>query len=325
MTSCVFTVLGAASPALWGVGVTQTVARGMSTALGLLIGVMAAEESPAGSRAYFVSVLAMFAGLGSGMVVWFLPLADVDPAGWRLLYLLAAIGIPVVWLVARRLPESKRFESMVPGGSEAPAPATHRSRLVLLSVTALLFALFAAPASQFLNDFLKEERGFSAPRISLFQITTNTLVGVGVLVGGRLADRRGRRIVGALAVIGGATLVVLRYSLSGWTMWAAGMAGSVMGAATVPALGVYGAEMFGTARRGRSKAKITIVGVIGSAIGLVVVGILADRIGYSTTFALLGLGPLAVAAIVLTRYPETARRELEDINPEDVVIEQTKP
>ena len=33
--------------------------------------------------------------------------------------------------------------------------------------------------------------------------------------------------------------------------------------------------------------------------------------------AILAIAPLTVAALVLTIYPETARRELEDINPED--------
>jgi hypothetical protein len=31
----------------------------------------------------------------------------------------------------------------------------------------------------------------------------------------------------------------------------------------------------------------------------------------------LALGPLLVAALVLIAYPETARRELEELNPED--------
>jgi hypothetical protein len=33
--------------------------------------------------------------------------------------------------------------------------------------------------------------------------------------------------------------------------------------------------------------------------------------------AILALGPLAYAALVVVAYPETARRSLDDINPED--------
>ena len=34
--------------------------------------------------------------------------------------------------------------------------------------------MFAAPATQLLNEFLRSERGFSASRISLFTILTNS-------------------------------------------------------------------------------------------------------------------------------------------------------
>jgi hypothetical protein len=59
--------------------------------------------------------------------------------------------------------------------------------------------------------------------------------------------------------------------------------------------------------------------VAGSAFGLLVAGTLSDRLGgqLGPALALLALGPIVVAALVLFRYPETAGRELEDINPED--------
>ena len=74
--SCVVTALGALSPGLWFLGGTQLLARGLSTALGILIVVLAAEEMPARSRAWAMSVLVLCAGLGSGMAVWVLPVAD---------------------------------------------------------------------------------------------------------------------------------------------------------------------------------------------------------------------------------------------------------
>ena len=87
----------------------------------------------------------------------------------------------------------------------------------------------------------------------------------------------------------------------------------------VPALAVYGPELFGTYRRGRSNGIITTVGVAGSALGNVVAGWMSDvldgRLG--PVLALLAVGPLMVAVLVLWKYPETAGQELEDINPED--------
>jgi hypothetical protein len=40
-------------------------------------------------------------------------------------------------------------------------------------------------------------------------------------------------------------------------------------------------------------------------------------VSYGSVMALLAVGPLVTAALLVTAYPETARVELEDLNPED--------
>ena len=70
--------------------------RGVTTAATLLLAVIAAEEMPAGSRAYAISVMTMTGALGAGVAVWALPLADLDVRAWRILYLIPLIGLPVV-------------------------------------------------------------------------------------------------------------------------------------------------------------------------------------------------------------------------------------
>ena len=101
-------------------------------------------------------------------------------------------------------------------------------------------------------------------------------------------------------------------------MWALSVMGAVLGAMVVPALGVYGPELFPTSLRGRANGIITIVGVGGSVIGLLVAGVLSDRWnGLGPALSVLALGPLLMAILVLVAYPETAHRELEEINPED--------
>ena len=44
---------------------------------------------------------------------------------------------------------------------------------------------------------------------------------------------------------------------------------------------------------------------------------MADAWGYGTTFTVLVAGPILVAILVLVFYPETTRRSLEELNPED--------
>jgi MFS family permease len=305
---------GALAPSLWVLGGTQTFARAFSTALALLIAVVAAEEMPAGGRAYAASVLSMTAALGAGLAVALVSVADLAPWAWRTIYVVPILLLGVFMKMASRLPESRRF--LRPHGRATLRG--HRGRLALLAASGFFGLLFLAPVTQFQNDFLKDEHGFSAPMLTLFTFATNTPAGIGIVVGGKLADQRGRKLVGAIGTIGGASLLALAYQLSGVGLWAAWLTGSILAAMTVPALGVYGPELFPTALRGKANGLITLGGVAGSSVGLTIAGRLGDhydRMGPG--IALLALGPLVVAALVVLLYPETAHLELEELNPED--------
>lgn len=311
----VATVAGAFSPTIEVLGITQTIARAFATAATLLLGVVAAEEMPAGARAYAVSVMTMAGALGAGVAVWALPLSDVDPRGWRILFLLPLIALPLILRVSRHLPESQRF---VRPHRDATLLRGHGKRLLVLGAALFCASAFAAPASQLLNDFLRDERGFSGARISLFTILTSTPAGIALVAGGRLADTRGRRLVVAVGVAGGAIIGAWGFTTHGWTLWVANLLGTMLGALAVPAMGAYGPELFPTAARARANGVLQVMSVTGSAIGLVVAGVAKDRTGHlaSGMFLLLPLAIL-VAVLAFTVFPETARRELEDINPED--------
>jgi MFS family permease len=316
------TALGALSPGLWFLGGTQLVARGLTMGMGILIGVFAAEELPRGSRAYGVSVLALCAALGAGMAVWVLPVADLDPRGWRVIYLVPLLAVPGLVGIGRRLPESRRFTANAPDATvTGRPPATQRRiegrRLLLLATAAFLLLVFAAPASQFQNDFLRDHRGYSATGITLFTLLTSTPAGIGIFMAGRLADTRGRRGVAAIGLLGGTAFLLVAYNSAGAAMWAASVTGTVLGSLTV-ALGVYGPELFSTRHRARANGLIVTLGVAGSATGLLVVGMLADRFGsYGPAFMVVAVGPVLAAVLVLRWFPETARVELEVLNPGD--------
>ncbi len=316
VASPIVAATGALVPSLAWLTASQTIARPLAMALGILVAVVVVEEMPAGSRAYAISLLAMATALGAGACVVALPLADIGIKGWRLVYVVPLLGLLLVPGVSRRLHESRRYEA-----PHADAKFSgHAGRFWLLAASGMLLNLFVAPASAFQNRYLKNERGFSASRISLLTLLTNTPGGIGIIAGGRLADMRGRRIVGSVALFGGTICTVWFFFASGWTMWLASTIGAIVGAAAVPALGVYSAELFPTSLRGRANAAITVLALIGSGIGLVAAGALSDRWErFAPGMALLAVGPLIVCMLVLTLYPETAHRELEDINPEDAV------
>jgi MFS family permease len=310
----VATAAGALSPGVVALGGTQTLARACAGSMILLVGIMSAEEMPAGSRAWAYSIIAMTQALGAGMCLWALPLADLGERAWRVLYLLPLAYLPLVAIVARHLPESRRFAAP---HVEAPV-AGHGRRFWLLAATGLLLAFFATPASQLGNEFLREARGFSASRVTLFTLLTATPAAIGVIAGGHLADVRGRRLVGAVGIVGGTVLTVAGFASAGVALWLFTVIGNIFAALTVPALGVYRPELFPTSLRGRAAGVLDAMALLGAAAGLLFVGGLVDSgSSYGATFALAAIGPLLVAVLVLTLFPETARRSLEDINPED--------
>lgn len=309
------TVAGAFAPSMEVLGVTQTLARGFQTAVTLLLAVVAAEEMPKGARAYAISVMTMTGALGAGMAVWALPLADVGERGWRIIYLVPVLGLPVLGRVARTLPESQRF---VRPHRQATVMRGHARRFWAIGAALFCASAFGAPSSQLLNDFLKDERGFSAARIALFTVVTSTPAGLALVAGGRLADTRGRRVVVAVGVAGGAAVATWGFTTHGWPLWAANLVATMLGALAVPAMGAYGPELFPTAARAKANGVLQVMSVAGSALGLVVAGNVTDRTG-ELADAMLWLLPLAliVAVLALTVFPETARRQLEEINPED--------
>ena len=319
VSSCVTTVLGGFSPNLAFLGGTQLFARGLSTALGIIIAIMAVEEMPTRSRAWAASVLTLSAGLGSGMAVWILPVADVDIRGWRAIYLVAGFGIAVIAWAGRRLPETQRFTEHADDDGNALGEADRHRRMVrfgLLGSSLFLLALFAAPASGFHNEFLRDERGFTGGDIALFTVITATPVGIGVLIGGYLRSRGD----GARSPRSVSLLAPRNCSVSSLPdpRAAAKLAGNIVGAIAVPALAVYGPELFGTHDRSRANALIVTVGVAGSVIGLFGVGVLSDAWGnLGAPLAVAGIAPVIVAGLVLTRFPETAGLDLEQLNPED--------
>lgn len=310
----VTTVMGAFASNLVALTVTQSLNRGAWAAATVVLAIIAAEEMPAGARAYALSLLAMTGALGAGAALWLLPLADLDTRAWRLLYLFPVVFLPVVARFGRLIPESRRFERP----HRNVSLAGHYGRLLLVAGASFLLNVFMAPQSQFRNEFLRDDRGMSAAAISLFIVLTSTPAGIGIVAGGRLADTRGRRVVGATGIAVGTVLIALSFSVHGAAMWIFALVGGIFAAALVPTITVFGPELFPTSLRGRANGIVSMTAMAGSVVGLVAAGRLEESLEtFGSALAVLAVAPLVMAAVVLTLFPETARRELEDLNPED--------
>ncbi|MEX0767848.1 MAG: MFS transporter, partial [Microthrixaceae bacterium] len=339
LVAATLTVLTAAAPSLWAVGALQFFSRNLAIAGLLCADTIAVEEMPPGSRAMVSGLGALAFGLGAGIIVLTLPLSDLGTWGWRLTFVAAGLSLPLIWNVRKHLPESKRFEKLVEDresvalaalsldlateplaplmAASQDSPAANRINIWRFAIVAAIFFLlnvFLAPASQLQNDYLRTEVGFSAIMITVFIVATTTPGAIGVLVGGRFADKHGRKITIIPGLLAIGIFNAIFFSVVGIPMWVASLLGTLIGGMAAPALGVIAPELFPTAHRGAVRGAVAALAVSGSVAGLLLAGPLIDSRGYGFTFALLAITPI-LAAIVACALPETRGKELEEINP----------
>jgi len=310
------------APSFWVLTASQTVGRPLGIALDLLIAVVAAEVMPRNSRAYAVSVLAMAAGLGAGLAVISLPLADLGTRGWRLVYVVALVWLLVALDLTRRLAETDRFRRAHAArhdvsGAVVPVALPWR-RLAIIATVAFSANLFVASASYFQNRYLHNVRGYSGAGIAAFTLTTATPASLGFVIGGRIADTTGRRRLLATTMPIATTMLVLSFCVGGPLMWLSAFLAGLLGGISYPAFSVYRTELFPTTRRGQAGGLLTAAALLGGSIGLLIAGrLLHDGWSYGAAMALLALGQVVAATVVWFTYPETAHRTLEELNPAD--------
>lgn len=326
-----FAALGALAPNFWTLVATQSIGRPLSLALALLIGVVVTEEMPRNSRTYALSVLALAGGLGAGVAVAALPLADLGAGGWRFVYVIALLWLVVAADLTRSLPETHRFETHQlethqfetggPGTSHRAAPRLRRRRFATIATVAVAANLFVAPASFFQNRYLDDVRGFSASSIMVFTFMTATPASIGLVAGGRIADIVGRRRVLITCMPVATAMLVMSFSVGGPLMWLGALLGGLASGLAYPAFAIYRTEMFPTGNRSTVNGWITAISLAGSSIGLVIAGQLIDSgWTYGSVMLTLGAGQIVAAVLAYVAYPETAHLTLEEINPEDPAL-----
>ena len=308
--------LGAIAPSYSFLVATQAVGRPLGLTLDILIAVVAIEEMPRDGRAYATGILAVLSGIGGGIAVASLPLADISLTSWRYIYVIGLVWLIIAYALMKWLPESERFIRHTPKAKMRAAYIADALRGNLGRICSVVFLtnVYIATASIFQNRYLKEERGYTAAQVALFTIITSSPATFGLIIGGRVADERGRRILGATLVPIGAFLLALSFSTSGATMWLVAIAGGLAFGISYPALAVYRGELFPTRTRGLAGGIIMTSALFGGIIGLVGGGWFLDANGsYGQVMMWLVIGPVIASAIVWFRYPETAHRELDDI------------
>ena len=324
----IIAALGALAPNFWLLTANQTVARPLGLALDVALLVVAVEEMPKDARAYGLSLLALANGVGAGVAVIALPLADTGDHGWRIIYVVSLVWLLVALRLTRRLGETSRFtrhqlegsrcEKTRKTGRNAPRTLWGGRKQGVILLVAFLGNIFLATASIFQNRYLKDVRDYSAVLVATFSLVTTFPSALGLVFGGRLADDYGRRAVAATCIPVGALMIALSFATDGWLMWTCAIVGGVFAATAYPAMAVYRGELSPTARRQTSSFLVTVSALLGGSLGLVLGGTLIDHHwSYGTVMLVFASVSLVISALVWFLYPETAHRELEELNPED--------
>jgi hypothetical protein len=88
----------------------------------------------------------------------------------------------------------------------------------------------------------------------------------------------------------------------------------------------FGPELFPTSSRGSANGGLNLAAVAGAVVGLLLAGTLTGALGsLPPAMALLSIGPAVVVLLIIAAYPETAHRELEDLNPTDAPLDAPPP
>ena len=206
---CLANGVAAVAPNLAVFTVGQMLMRGFANTALIVAGIAAIEEAPDGARAYSLALLGLAGGFGYAFGVVLLPLADLGQEAWRISFALSAASVLLLPSFARQLTETGRYAGLAARDAKRGRVGevfdpSYGGRFGVLVVASFLFSIFSAPASQFTNRYLADSRGFSGLDITVLRAVTQGLPGVaGIVIGGRLAESRGRRPVAAFALFAG--------------------------------------------------------------------------------------------------------------------------
>ena len=268
------------------------------------------EEAPPTRRGQAVSVLALLAGLGTGISVIGYPL--VAPH-WRWLFLAGGIGVvlaPVIWL---RLPEGRKWLGVRVSGSALRLlvqPPWLRRVAIIAAMTALL-AVLLEPAGLFFTVYATDVLRLSPVTISVLIAVSGGAGAVSYIAGGYLTDRFGRRGPAIALTIATAVATSLSFATATAGFYIGNVLWSAFASAATPVFGAWTAELFPTRARATAEATSGVAAAIGSVAGLQVVGFLSPSAGLGRAIELCGVAAIA-GAFLLVMLPETKQAPLPD-------------
>ena len=289
----------------------QALTRTGLVAVAALTVVILAEELTPTIRAFGLGIHAVAASMGGGLGLMILPVAESSGDSWRILFALSGVGILLLPLLARFLGESRAFVRY-------PTAVTFRRALDAglaphfwpLAGMAFFIALFASPSLDLALERLIVDLAWDAGAARFVLIVFAGLGAVGLVVGGRLADRVGRRAITLVSLVVGLVGGVAFYNVSsGWLLAPAVFLATFGASMLTPAFAAHRAELFPTRVRAMAGGWLTNVAILGSTTGFLIGALVVDRVGLGITMTVLGAG-LFVAMFLVLKLPETRGLDL---------------
>jgi putative MFS transporter len=306
------TTLAALAPGFWWYVALVALARPMLSSVNGLAGVVAAEETRSTGRSAAIALITAAYGVGAGVVSLSRSALPGDPS-FRIVTGFVLVPLLALPLLARRIREpSIARHSRHATGLPGAVPRGHRRRVALLSLLIGMIAVATGPGFTYLFVYGEDILGAAPGFIALLVLGAGPAGLVGILLGRYGADHLGRRTTaGMMMALTGASVA---YAYSGTTAaLAIGYCAAIAASSGfAPPTGTLGAELVPTSIRATVAGWITLAGVLGAVLGLLMFGVLADATGsFANASRAIGIA-VAVVAIGFAFLPETRGQELDE-------------
>lgn len=309
----ILTAASALSLNYWMFVAIFALGRPFLSASNAVAGVTAAEYTDTRHRSSAIVLIAGGYAVGTGLTLIIRYVGDAS-LGFRGLFGLAILPVLLLPLAARTLRETDRFAAVTtrqPTTMLGRVPTAVLPRLLLVMLLTAGIALVTGPANTYVFFYGEQAAGLSIGMVTLAGLLGGPIGLLGLLIGRWGADRLGRRVTAAAAMVVAAAGAIVLYSGPAWAVLV-GYPLSLFGqAAYGPPAGALDAELFRTEIRATVAGWLTVAGVLGASAGLLVFGLLWETVGFQAAALLLFL-PVAVLAWSYLILPETRDRELDD-------------